>query len=156
MWRDNTGEDGFTLLEVLLVVALIALLAGIAVLAMNPNKQLGETRNAQRRSDVNTLLNAVYQYASGDGGALPAAIPTSSACASLATNEICRTNVTSCSGLVDLSVLTDSEAYVVSIPTDLTGASANGTGYYISKNSHDRVTVCAPSAELGTTISVTR
>lgn len=67
-------QKGFTLLEILLVVAAIGILAGIVILALNPSKQLGDTRNAQRRSDVNTILNAVYQYTIDNNGTLPATI----------------------------------------------------------------------------------
>lgn len=146
---------GFTLLEVLLVVAAISVLAGIVILAINPGKQLADTRNTDRRADVNTILNAVYQYAIDNNGSLPASVPTAASCAGIATNQICRTGA-SCIGLVDLSALTAAETYLVSIPTDPTGASVNETGYYVSKNTNNRVTVCAPSAEVGATISVTR
>ncbi len=146
---------GFTLLEILLVVAAIGILAGIVVVAVNPAKQLAETRNAQRRTDVNTILNAVYQYAIDNNGTLPSAIPLSSTCATPATNEICKTGGT-CSGLVNLSALTTAEKYVVSVPFDPIGATENGAGYHISKNSNGRVTVCAPDAEQSVTISVTR
>ena len=43
--------SGFTLIEILLVVALIALLAGIVIIAVNPNKQLADGRNARRRGN---------------------------------------------------------------------------------------------------------
>lgn len=149
------SQKGFTLLEILLVVAAIAILAGIVIVAINPGKQLAETRNAQRRVDVNTILNAVYQYAVDNNGALPATIPTSATCAAPPSNEVCRTGG-SCSGIVDLTVLTSSEKYLVAIPFDPTGATGYGSGYYIAKSSYGRVTVCAPHAEQSATISVIR
>lgn len=153
--RGEPKQSGFTLLEILLVIAAIAILAGIVIIAVNPNKQLGDTKNAQRRVDVNTILNAAYQYSIDNSGTLPSSIPTSVTCSTPSTNEVCKTGGT-CTGLVDLSVLTASEKYVVTIPADPTGSSTNGTGYFIAKNSNGRVTVCAPSAEQGVTISVSR
>ncbi len=147
MQRNGT-KRGFTLLEILLVVGAIAIIAGIVILAINPSKQLADTRNAQRRVDVNTILNGIYQYAIDNNGTLPASITTTS-------TQICKTSGT-CTGLIDLSVLTTSGTYLVSIPTDPTGSSTNGTGYNVSKNANGRVTVNAPSAENSATITVTR
>ncbi|KKQ14179.1 MAG: hypothetical protein US30_C0003G0005 [Candidatus Moranbacteria bacterium GW2011_GWF2_36_839] len=150
------GRQGFTLLEILLVVAAIAILAGIVIVAINPSKQLGETRNAQRRTDVNTILNAVYQYVVDNNGTVPAGIPTAT-CALVATNEACKLTATgTCSTGVNLSVLTTSEKYITAMPIDPTVSSTNGTGYYITKSANGRITVCAPSAEQGATITVTR
>jgi len=148
MQQNTTQKQGFTLLEILLVVAAIGILAGIVILAINPNKQLGQTRNAQRQTNVTTILNAVYQYALDNNGSLPPAITTTQ-------TEICKTGAT-CTGLVDLSVLTTNEEYLVDIPTDPTGSSVNGAGYEIKKTANNRVTVVAPDAEQSATISVTR
>lgn len=149
------NTKGFTLIEILLVVAAIGILAGIVILALNPNKQLGDTRNAQRKADVNTLLNGVYQYVIDNNGTLPT-MPTGS-CALVAANEICKAAATgTCATGVDLTVLTTNQKYLASMPVDPTVSTANGSGYYIAKSTNGRITVCAPSAEQGASITVTR
>lgn len=147
MFKKNVQKKGFTLLEILLVVAAIAILAGIVILAINPNKQLGDTRNAQRRADVNTILNAVYQY-SIDTNAIPASI-------TVTPTEICATGGT-CTGIIDLGVLTTNEKYLTAIPNEPQKTNVNGAGYRISKTANSRVTVTANFAENGATISATR
>jgi len=148
---------GFTLLEILLVVAAIAILAGIVILALNPGKQLSETKNAQRSVDVNTILNGIYQQALDNAGTLDSNIQTCAvACLTpTAAEEICKTGG-ACAGLTDLSSLTANETYLTAIPQDPTGATTNGAGYHVCKSANNRVTVCAPDAELTATISVTR
>lgn len=136
-------------MEILLVVAGIGILAGIIILAINPGKQLGETRNAQRRADVNTIINAVYQYSIDNNGQVPASITETE-------TQICKTGAGSCSGLIDLGVLTLNEKYLVALPSDPTGASTSGAGYEILKSTNGRITVQAPDAEQSAIIKVVR
>lgn len=150
------SSTGFTLLEVLLVVAIIAILAGIVIVALNPGKQLGDTRNSQRKADVNTILSAVYQYSIDNNGNLPATIPASATCDTPATNEICKQGAASCAGLIDLGVIVLNQKYLTAIPTDPSGGSTDGSGYFIAKSANGRVTVCAPAAEQGAVITVTK
>jgi type IV pilus assembly protein PilA len=145
-------RQGFTLIELLLVISIIAVLAAVVIMAINPTKQLGDARNAKRRADVNTILNAVYQYAIDHNGVLPSGIgPTASpVCASDATPAACIAL-----GGVNLRALTG--AYVVSVPKDpLVTVTGSGTRYTILKDANSRITVAAPGAEQGATIAVTR
>ncbi|PIR49017.1 hypothetical protein COU80_01225 [Candidatus Peregrinibacteria bacterium CG10_big_fil_rev_8_21_14_0_10_55_24] len=153
-------KKGFTLIELLLVIGIIAILASIVIVAINPTKQLGDARDAQRRSDVNTVLNAVYQYAIDHNGNLPSCIDTEekgvctsgSDCAAYAAGDS-GGPATGC----NLDVLTGS--YLVSIPVDpqgTPGTSVEYTGYNIARTAAGRVTVTAPEAEQTATISVTR
>ncbi len=147
--KNKNTSHGFTLLEVLLVVAAIGILAAIVIVAINPAKQLADVRNAQRRIDVNTIMNALYQYAIDNNGIIPTTIPTTT------TTAICRTGGT-CTSLVDLSILTTGQKYIASMPYDPASATINSTNYSITASSTGRVTINAPGAENGVTITITR
>lgn len=106
-------------------------------------------RDAQRKSDVNTILNAVYQYAIDHDGYLPASLERSGT----ARKPICK-SLTPCTG-VSLDVLL--ESYLVRIPSDPSqDAAKKESGYRIQVLDDGRITVSAPLAEGGTSISVTR
>ena len=150
-------SSGFTMLEILLVVAAIAILAGIVIVAINPGKQLAETRDAKRNSNVNTILNAIYQYSIDNSGDLPGNIPATGTCGD-ADNEICASGTEPC-GLVDLSAITTNELYLVSIPSDPQGPSGvnpDGSGYHVVRTANDRIVVCAPNTEETSMISIRR
>ncbi len=143
----RSTRGGFTLIELLLVIGIIGILAGVVIVSINPTKQLGDARNAQRRSDVNTILNAVYQYSIDHSGNLPSSITS-------APGEICRSGVNmDCTGLVNLNMLTG--AYIVGMPIDPQSATATSTNYTIVQ-ANNRITVAAPGAEQGASIAVTR
>lgn len=142
-------KQGFTLLEILLAVAALVILASIVILAINPGKQLADTRNSQRWSDVNTVLNAVYQYAIDNDGTLPVGIPDDTA---TGTDVCIETSVaTSCN--VDLNVLVPT--YLVDLPND-PKATVSSNYTVVSSSTTGRITVSAPGAEQSKTISVTR
>ena len=148
--KSVNSKAGFTLLEILLVVGIIAILAGIVILAINPTKQLGDARNAQRRSDVLTILNAIYQYTI-DPGHTMADFTLS------ANDDVCDATDTDAFSLEGLLAPT----YIATTPLDpdpSVGVAGVSSGYYINQNSNGRITVCAPSAanDNGATINVTR
>ncbi len=109
---------------------------------------VGEARNAQRRSDLMTILGAIYQYSIDNEGKFPTTIPTTPV-------EICVSEKTSnCTGLVNLNALIG--GYVFTMPADPQTETLHGTRYFISKDSNDLITVSAPDAEEGLTLSITR
>ena len=141
---------GFTLIEVLLVVVIIAILAGIVIIAVNPARQIAQTNNAQRDSDVRAILDATIQYSVDNRGVLPTEITTTATTVGSAGTEI-----DICSYLVP--------TYVAEMPFDpittgahFTSCADYSTGYTIAVDANGRLTVAAPDAELSETISVTR
>ena len=154
-YLQNRFRYGFTLFELLLVIGIIAILASIVIVAINPTKQLGDARDAQRRSDVNTILNAVYQYAIDNNGTLPSGIPTSSASAL----QICKSTVASaaCTSASGVSLLMLTGSYLVNVPADPQIATGTGySDYLIYQDSQGRVTVFANTVEQASSIGVTR
>ncbi|MCX6734596.1 MAG: prepilin-type N-terminal cleavage/methylation domain-containing protein [Candidatus Peregrinibacteria bacterium] len=145
-----SNKKGFTLVEVLLVIVIIAILAAIVIIAINPSRQIAQANNTQRSSDVQAVLNAVHQEAIDNRGTLPAAITTTATVIGSANGQI---NI--CSALVP--------TYMAAMPFDPTATGAGytdctnyNTGYTVMKTAEGRVTVNAPSAELSKVISITR
>ncbi len=158
------ARKGFTLIELLLVIGIIAILASIVIVAINPTKQLADARNAQRRADVNTILNAIYQYSIDNSGNMPGNLSGSTLTAgnvykicryNLGTPSLCGATATYNNICLFASQLTGS--YVVKMPQDPKIATSSGyTGYLVSKNSSNRITVSVDTPENGAIISVTR
>ncbi|OGI63097.1 hypothetical protein A2818_01640 [Candidatus Nomurabacteria bacterium RIFCSPHIGHO2_01_FULL_40_12] len=59
--KDNK-KKGFTLLELLIVIAIIAILSVALVIVLNPAETLKKARDAQRIADLSTLKTAIGIY----------------------------------------------------------------------------------------------
>lgn len=134
--------QGFTLIEVLLVIAILAILAAVVIVAINPGKQFGEAQDAQRRNDVRAIIDAVQQYSIDHGGAYPETIPWGGECFFNGLH-ICRYQQ-SCDG-VNLDVVADGQEYLADLPIDPTVDADEVTGYKIVGTDDGRLSVCAPN-----------
>jgi prepilin-type N-terminal cleavage/methylation domain-containing protein len=151
----DARSHGFTLIEVLLVIAILSILAAIVIVAINPSKQFGEAQNAQRRSDIEAILNATHQYSLDNGGTLPGggSIVTGTDCMNDGVT-ICRSQQ-SCDG-ANMDELIYDEKYLVDIPHDPVEYDDNLTGYSIMSTENGRIVVCAPNFYGDEEISVSR
>jgi prepilin-type N-terminal cleavage/methylation domain-containing protein len=111
-------KKGFTLLEILLVIATIGILAAIVLVAINPTKQIESANAARRKVDMNNIEKAIIQYSIDNRGQYPNGIDAGA-------KVICP-NTNPPAGCIDLSLLVP--IYIASIPQADTGY------YYISTN----------------------
>lgn len=58
----NKQQKGFTLLELLIVIAILAVLATVAVLVINPVEYLRQARDSQRIGDLAAVKGAIDLY----------------------------------------------------------------------------------------------
>jgi type IV pilus assembly protein PilA len=146
---------GFTLIEILVVIGIIAILAAIVIIAINPARQFAQARNSQRTANINSILNGVGQYIADNKGQLPAAI---TALANDTPGNIGTAGANLCAVLVP----TYMPALTVDPSTDPDGAgttfalgqaidsadcgTTHVTGYTIQHSATNRVKVCAPNA----------
>lgn len=63
--------QGFTLVEMLVVIGILALLAGLVIATLNPIAQFQKGRDAERKSDLSQIQKALEQYYQ-DTGSYPA------------------------------------------------------------------------------------
>ena len=147
-------RGGFTLIEVLIVIGILAILAGIVLVAINPARQFAQARNSQRVSNVNAILNAIGQRMADNRGVFEtgcAAGPAPAASENIASGDY---DIGPC--LVPI--------YLAQMPFDPNAEGAHFTSLtdYDTKYSVERdaatsrIKVSAPAAELNEIINVTR
>lgn len=145
----NETERGFTLIEILVSIGLLAALAAIVLIAVNPARQFANMRNTQRSSDLNALLNSVGQRIAENKGqfscagiTFPAGTTATGTAGSVIGNGTGELDLRPC--LVP--------SYISELPVDPTnGTTWNGTtyttGYRLFQDANGRITVFAPTIE---------
>ena len=147
-------NKGFTLIEILIVIGILAILATAIILAINPPRQFAQARNTQRWSNVNNILDAIYQNAIENRGiftCVAGTLPSSATPMKVGVGgyDICACLVPTFLGSMPFDPSASGAAY--------TDCNTYDTGYTVMQNAtSSRVTIAAPTAEIGAVISVTR
>ncbi len=116
----NKIKNGFTLIELLVVISIIGILAALTLVSYTGAQK--QTRDTQRRSDLNQYRNALENYATSNAGLYPAGVS--------GINNLCGDNK---------PLDTINKGYISSCPADPIGgdysygfySSADGASYVI-------------------------
>lgn len=92
-------EKGFTLVELLIVIAVLGVLAGVLIIAINPAAQMRKARDTKRKANVAQIQHGIELYRS-DRGTYPE-----------------QSRLSSCGS----SLIEGSVTYISNIPCDPTG-----------------------------------
>lgn len=146
--KKSEKNRGFTLIEILVVMGIIAVLSTVVLVAINPSRQFAQSRDTQRTSNVTALLNAIGQRAVDNRGVFETGCPAGAIPAT--TTAIKSGSSTDAFDLYPCIV----PVYMALLPVDpKIGSFRSGTdydsGYTIARDpATGRITIAAPGTEI--------
>lgn len=141
--RKVTDLKGFTLIEILIVIGLIAILAAVTIIALNPTASFQDARNSERQTEMAQIHTAINRYIV-DGGSVTG-LP---ACTGTAPN-ITAVPFPTATALSTALI----PNYLAAHPFD--PGNGGATNYYNICQSGTAITLVAPNTD-GTRVYITR
>ena len=166
-------RDGFTLIEILVVIAILSIIAVVVFVALNPTQRFADARDSRRVNDVSNLLTAIHECIVDSDGDVSACtggitagqtylvafdpdgagvgVPPVTGC-----DDVC-TGVTDDNNCVAMDTATTLETYLKTLPVDPQGtrAASGHTEYTVNIDANNLVTIDACNAE-GAAVSASR
>jgi prepilin-type N-terminal cleavage/methylation domain-containing protein len=157
--KNKINKKGFTLVELLIVIAIIAIIITVVFATLNPLEKFAQARNTQRWVKISELLNSIHIYMAQNGGDMP----NSSTWATSTTymlgtdssgcdNCAATSTASACLNLNDL--ITDKR--IPEIPVDPSTGDDGNTSFYAFREDGGIVTIGACDPEDGEVIELTR
>lgn len=135
MSRQN--NKGFTIVQLIITLSVIVILAVGAIQAYNPTKRIGQTNDARRSQDIESLAKALETYQI-DNDQLPADFTGLNiydthkvVLCSSAAELTCDGQSRDCLVVDDVDFLGE---YIPSLPIDPTKIATTDTGYYVTRD----------------------
>ncbi|QQR78607.1 MAG: type II secretion system protein [Candidatus Moraniibacteriota bacterium] len=150
-------KHAFTLIEILLAIGIIAVLATVVVVSLDPISRFRDARDARRLSDIQSILSAVHQYVIDNQGAFPAGLDTTERQIGTASSGCTIGGQCAVAGDGDcVDVSTSLERYLKDIPFDPSAGELARSHYSISLNPNNIVTVTACDSDDASIAAVSR
>lgn len=144
-------RPGFTLLELIVVIAIIIIIFAAVFVAIDPARRINSANNSRRWTDVRAVLEAVKKYQADNNGDLPdtaVAIDSDTGTVQLIGNGGFSCGSLTCNGVTIAAANcfvseldTDLASYLKDIPYDPKDGSNSDTRYYIQKDANGFITV---------------
>lgn len=149
-----TSRPGFTLIELIIVIAIIAIIAASAFVAIDPVRRFQSSRNGSRWTDVTAILQALKTYQVDTKGSLPASLDAVAASVQIigeavgaCTSLTCtgQTVAATACGIDDLD--TTLASYLKTVPKDPKSGTNANTRYYANVDANGFMSVGACDEE---------
>lgn len=147
-------KSGFTLVQLIIAMTIFLVLAAAVFLWIDPLAKVGEAKNKKRTQDISVLAAALANYAKENDGMMPVlgTITTSKKvlCSSQSgSNLSCDGNSAVCLKIDD----NDFYKYIAQLPYDPDKSSSTDSGYYITKDASENLTIGACDSYDGASIT---
>ncbi len=128
--------SGFTLVELIVVLAILSIILALVLVAINPAKRLSDAADTQRWSDINNILNAINQYAADNKNLPPGVTTTAMKLSSPGATGFCNALVNG--GYLAVMPVDNSDGGAF---TDCNNFTTGGTGYTVVRLTNGSVQV---------------
>ena len=151
------NKQGFTLIELIIVIAIIALLAAATFVAVDPAKRIGKSQDAQRWQDITAIADAYYKFVVDNTGNYVTSTTDGVTYYIAHTPNNGDTDPDTCPGTSTLLTLPldlhglSTSSYIGDIPDDPAGTDNSSTDYYFYKDASGAVVVGACNKYSGET-----